>query len=670
MSRAGRWAAPVLTGFCVVCAVIAVVLKVWNGGIDIGRALPNLTRGAWAIDVLGALAWCIPGWLITRRRPDLPFGWLAFVAAAGHGLSAVGLQVAVASTLGDHDLPGAGWGLWLSSWGPAAELPVLAVIYVLFADGRRAEGWLGRLAPLAPVVVGIGVVLSALASVRSTYGVTTGPFANVRNPLTGAGMSGLPPGVPFIAVGMIAASVVVLLRWHRAEYPEKGVLFGLACLAGLAPFVAATVILLPARYGFAVGEIETFLELAVITAAVLRHQLFGIEVTLRRFAVYGTLVMALALAHGAVAAIVTSFTSRNTAATIAAIVVALAGLPARDQLNRVVTRLLYGSRDEPITVLAAVSRSSAAALDPVDLLQQVTANIASTMRLPYVAIEVADGATHLIAATGTSVRAERDDFPLLHQDRRVGTLRTLPRSGEPAMSTRDNALLSQVADQAAVAVAAMLMGLEVQRSRERIVTAVEDERRRLRRDLHDGLGPSLTASTFRLDTARVLLSNDPASADELIAAVRADVAEALNDIRRLVYELRPPAIDELGLVGSLRRQLDVPTPRGLTVTLRAPELLPALSAAVEVAAYRIITEAVTNVRRHSDAHHCTIRICGDTELGVEVVDDGHSDGPWPAGFGLRAMAERAAEVGGWFTAGPTEAGGRVAVGLPLAGHWA
>jgi signal transduction histidine kinase len=577
------------------------------------------------------------------------------------------LQAAVAFTLGGHDLPGAGWGLWLTSWGPAAELPVLAVIYVLFPDGRRAEGRLGRLSPLAPVVVGIGFVLSALASVRSTYGVKAGPFANVRNPLTGAGVSGLPPAVPFIAVGMIAASVVVLLRWHRAEAPEKGVLFGLAFLAALAPFVAAAVILLPAKYGFEVGEIETFLEIAVITATVLRHQLFGIEVTLRRFAVYGTLVMALALAHGALAAIVTSFTSRNTAATIAAIVVALAGLPARDQLNRVVTRLLYGSRDEPIKVLAAVSRSSAAALDPVDLLQQVTANIASTMRLPYVAIEVADGATNLAAATGTSVRADRDDFPLLHQDRRVGILRTQPRSGEPAMSTRDNALLSQVADQAAVAVAAMLMGLDVQRSRERLITAVEDERRRLRRDLHDGLGPSLTASTLRLDTARVLLSNDPAAADELIAAVRADVAEALNDIRRLVYDLRPPAIDDLGLVGSLRRQLDVPTQRGLTVMLHAPEVLPPLSAAVEVAAYRIIAEAVTNVRRHSDAHHCTVRICGDAELGVEVVDDGHSDGPWSAGVGLTAMAERAAEVGGWFTAGPTEAGGRVAVGLPLAG---
>jgi two-component system, NarL family, sensor kinase len=205
------------------------------------------------------------------------------------------------------------------------------------------------------------------------------------------------------------------------------------------------------------------------------------------------------------------------------------------------------------------------------------------------------------------------------------------------------------------------------RSRERLVVAVEDERRRLRRDLHDGLGPTLTASAFRLDTARALLTSRAEEADELISAVRADVATALDDIRRLVYDLRPPALDDLGLVGALSRQLDVPTPNGLRVSIDAPGVLPPMSAAVEVAAYRIVIEAVTNVRRHSTAETCHIIIRADDHLLIAVSDDGASVETWTAGVGLSAMAERTAEVGGSITAGPTPQGGRVEVSLPLSG---
>ena len=211
------------------------------------------------------------------------------------------------------------------------------------------------------------------------------------------------------------------------------------------------------------------------------------------------------------------------------------------------------------------------------------------------------------------------------------------------------------------------MSIDVQRSRERLVVAVEDERRRLRRDLHDGLGPTLTASAFRLDTARALLTSRAEEADELISAVRVDVATALNDIRRLVYDLRPPALDDLGLVGALRRQLDVPSPTGLRVNIDAPEAMPPMSAAVEVAAYRIVIEAVTNVRRHSTAGSCQVVIRTDDHLRIEVCDDGPSVETWTAGVGLSAMAERTAEVGGSIAAGPTPHGGRVEVSLPLTG---
>ncbi len=668
MSRASARSAAVLAGVAGTIATAAAGLRIWNEGLNVRGALPDVTGGAWAIDVLGAIAWCLPGVLIARRRPDLVFGWLALVAALGHGLAALGLQVAVARQLGDHDLPGVAWGLWCASWGPAVELPVLAVIYVLFPDGRRMVGRLGRLSLLAPIIVAAGLLLEMLAPFSDSFGITDGgPFAGVHNPLTGDRSTQLPPGVPLIAVGMILASAAVLWRWHRASGDARTELHGLAFLAALAPLVVVAVVALPARYGFAVGEIETFLEIAVITAVVLRYQLFGIEVALRRFAVYTTLIFAVAIGHAAIAAVATSFASDDTAATIATIVVALGVLPARDLLNRAVNRLLYGSRDDPIAVLAAVSRTSTSADEGADLLRQLALNVATMLRLPFVAIQVVGDEPALVAEAGERNGQAVREFALVHRGEPLGVLLTQPRHGETDLPTRDASLLEQIATQASIAVAATLMSIDVQRSRERLVVAVEDERRRLRRDLHDGLGPNLTAATFRLDTARALLASRIEEADELIGAVRADVAAALNDIRRLVYDLRPPALDDLGLIGALRRQLDVPSHNGLQVTIDASDTMPLMSAAVEVAAYRIVIEAVTNVRRHSGASSCRVSIRGDDQLRIEVCDDGPVADTWTAGVGLTAMSERATEVGGTFTAGPTPYGGRVEAALPLAG---
>ena len=413
-----------------------------------------------------------------------------------------------------------------------------------------------------------------LAPFSDSFGIKGGPFTAVDNPITGNGLARLPAGVPLIAAGMLVASATVLWRWHQASGTTRGELHGLAFLAAVSPFVVVAVLALPARFGFAVGEIETFLEIAVITAVVLRHQLFGIEVTLRRFAVYTTLIFAVALGHAAIAAIATSLTSDDTAATIATIVVALGVLPARDLLNRAVNELLYGSRDDPTAVLAAVSRTSTSTGDGAELLRQLALNVATMMRLPFVAIKVLGHESALVAEVGVRSGHAVREFQLVHRGEPVGVLQAQPRRGENVLSTRDEALLEQVAAQASIAVATTLMSIDVQRSRERLVVAVEDERRRLRRDLHDGLGPSLTASTFRLDTARALIRSRVDEADKLIGAVRADVAAALNDIRRLVYGLRPPALDDLGLIGALTRQLDVPSSTGLWSASTRPTRCP------------------------------------------------------------------------------------------------
>jgi signal transduction histidine kinase len=199
------------------------------------------------------------------------------------------------------------------------------------------------------------------------------------------------------------------------------------------------------------------------------------------------------------------------------------------------------------------------------------------------------------------------------------------------------------------------------RSRERIVAAREDERRRLRRDLHDGLGPSLAAVGLRLDAARDSLRTDPDGAEAEIVAARAGVRDVIAEIRRMSRELRPPALDSLGLVGALRQQaeaLAASAEAGTRIEVETEATLPALPAAVEVAAYRIAVEAMMNVVRHASATVCRIRMSmGADELAIEVVDDGVGIGASGSGVGLGSMRERAAEVGGDVTIVDGDGGG-------------
>jgi signal transduction histidine kinase len=195
--------------------------------------------------------------------------------------------------------------------------------------------------------------------------------------------------------------------------------------------------------------------------------------------------------------------------------------------------------------------------------------------------------------------------------------------------------------------------------------ARDAERRRLRRDLHDGLGPALAGMAFRIDATARLLPIEPGRAADQLATMRADLRGAIGDVRRLVDGLRPAALDELGLVNALRAQAS--RTGDVIVEVDAPPSLPALPAAVEVAAYRIITEAMTNVARHAAARTCTVRLSADTALRIEIADDGRGlpEHPRP-GVGLTSMRERAAELGGaCSTESRPGAGTLISIRLPL-----
>jgi signal transduction histidine kinase len=349
---------------------------------------------------------------------------------------------------------------------------------------------------------------------------------------------------------------------------------------------------------------------------------------------------------------------------------------------------MYGERDEPYAVLSRLGQRLEATLAPESVLPTIVETVAHALKLPYVAIRVhseqssvisdqssviSDQSSVVSASWKKSDQLPTDNcslitIPLVYQTETIGQLILAPRAPGESFSPADRRLLEDIAHQAGVAVHAVRLTADLQRSREQLVTAREEERRRIRRDLHDGLGPALASLTLKLDAARNLLTREPSAADALLAELKAQTQSALADIRRLVYDLRPPALDELGLVSAVREHVQqYENVNGLGVAVEGPAHLPLLPAAVEVAAYRIAVEALTNVARHARARSCVIRFALDDALRVEIRDDGIGFTPQArVGVGLTSMRERAAELGGTCVVERAPEGGtRVVARLPV-----
>jgi signal transduction histidine kinase len=332
---------------------------------------------------------------------------------------------------------------------------------------------------------------------------------------------------------------------------------------------------------------------------------------------------------------------------------------------------MYGERDDPYHALSRLGNRLESTFAPGEVLSTIVETVAQALKLPYVAIALGVAGEYEIATEFGQPVKNPLILPLTYQSEAIGQLICGPRSpGEP-FNAAERQLLEDMAHQAGVAVHAVRLSADLQRSRERLVTAREEERRRLRRDLHDGLGPELASLILKLQAARNMIDRDPNAADTLLGELKTQVQEAIADIRRLVYNLRPPALDELGLIPAVRETAASHNMAGgLRVEVEGPDAMPPLSAAVEVAAYRIAQEALHNVTRHARADSCIVRFTLKDALELEVLDNGI--GPpdsLRAGVGLTSMRERASELGGSFEFEPiVEGGARVYVRLPLAGE--
>ena len=603
-----------------------------------------------------AFAGC--GSILARHRPRNPIGWLFL--AGGLCQTTAAMMAPLGIVLGQVGAPVPLQRLSLTvfawSWPWAIGLCIpLAVL--LFPDGRPpTPRW-------RPVIIAV-IVTAPLFSFEMGSGGETAPGLPAPY-LTLPFYEALQPlwrvtelrGLVAVALGLVA----LVVRYRRGtEVARRQLLWlMLAVLISLAAtipwgLVAGT----PVVVLFTIALIPV-----AVTVAIIRHQLLDIRLVVSRALSWVLLSLAVLVAYVALVAlldrVVAAQVGRSAAVTVILVLVAAPVLP---RLQRLVDRAMYGDRGNPASVVSEVG--SRLAIADTDL-GQVLGGVRTALRLPYAALERDEA---VLASDGE--RPERcDRWPLTYDGRAVGALVLGLRPGERALSSADRKALQVLAAPMAVALQATVMSAELQSSRERIVAAQAEERRRLRRELHDGLGPTLTGIAFTADAAANLIQTDPAQSNELLTALRRDSRAALADVRRIVDDLRPPALDELGLVGALRQRAEQLAWRAdggaVRVRLDVPPSVPALPAAVEVATYRIATEALTNIARHSRATSALIRLeCGD-RLEVSVTDDGSADGTWTPGVGLTAMRDRAAELGGSFSAGPSPSGGRVSAWFPL-----
>ncbi|MFD9905714.1 sensor histidine kinase [Streptomyces sp. NPDC059063] len=609
-------------------------------------------------DTVLATVFAACGVPLAWRRPRNPIGWLLLSGGAAHattvlalGLLALGLRDGWSETTLRIlvTLALAGWPLGLRLFVPLALL--------LFPTGRLPGP---RWRPVAWGTAAVGV-LFWLWCVTTPH-----PYA-LGGPVGYLHVLSWPPLEPhrtqtdlagiFVPMLVDLAALMVRYRWGDERLRRQMLWLMLAVLCAVPWW----------PLGMSAKALQVFIvaQPVAIAVAILRPQLLDIQWVVSRALLYLLLSLGVLGVYTGVV-LVLDDVLRDTfhlgGAALVAVGVAIAFHPVRSRLQRVIDRLLYGDRGDPVRALDRLGArlSAEAGLDGLLLA------VRDALRLPYAAFRLEGRA---VAVSGTEPPG-CVVVPLPAPGTREAELVVGTRRGQARLDAEDLRTLKALVVPLGVAVRATVLSEELTASRERLVLAREEERRRLRRDLHDGLGPTLTGLAFTADAARNLVRAEPGTAERLLDQLRGHASGSIDEIRRLVEGLRPPALDELGLVVALTRQAERLSHRvggaPLAITVDAPGRLPQLPAAVEVAAYRIATEALTNAARHSRADHALVRIRIDDALRIEVTDNGGPSAlPWQPGVGLATMAERAAELAGWCHSRPGPDGGEVSAVLPL-----
>lgn len=606
----------------------------------------------------------VVGALVTLTVPGNRVGWLLLAAAAAMG---IGLAFSEAGVHGivtaPGSVPGAGY---LAALGPGLQaggmLIAVVGVPVVFPDGHLPGPrwrWLAWTAGAAVTCLFLGNVVSPHAQ-RSQ-------LAHWRSPLGGSAPLASflsAAGVLFAVVAAAGAIAGLVTRWRRGGPLVRQQLLFLALAA--CPPVLVFLIVLPTNGvpGWLFGLVLLPLPVA-IAVATLAHGLYDLRRAAQRTLLWLSMSGIVAGTFTVIVVVAAALVPDHHAwwpSALAAALAALLLIPLHEKLQRAVTRVVYGRWHEPYEVLAGLGERLEAAADIDRLLIAAVAELTTGLDLRDVGVSGPDGA---IVAGGSVTGPAVLSVPLQAFGMTVGRLTY--RAPGRQLSAAEQRLVRDLARQLGGALHARLLREDLQRARERLVLAREEERRRLRRDLHDGIGPALAGLTLKTETARALLPPGTDEVSRQLHALSEEIRRTVVDVRRLVEGLRPPALDELGLAGACVQAVERLTAGvGLAVSVNARDDLPALPAAVEVAAYRIVVEAVTNTVRHARARHCQVSLDhAGSALALTVTDDGAGlRTPASHGHGLAIMRERAEELGGSVTVTGAAPGVTVEAWLP------
>ncbi|WP_406340238.1 histidine kinase [Streptomyces sp. NBC_00648] len=629
------------------------------------RGEPRAEWHPWLVAVMepGLLVvYAYPGFVVAQRRPQSRIGWLLLVSGFGGVLDALGDAYAKYASV--QDLPAGVLSAWVSNWAFALNLFPLYFLLLCFPDGALPSGRWRSVA----WYVGVGGALVSLTAALAPGPIDRSEFPEVRNPLGVRPLGFLARheavlSLPLVAGSFVLCALSLLARYRRSAAASRQQ-FKWVAFAALASLVmlAGAVLLQDPWISVAIDLILVTFSVS-IAIAIVRHNLFDVDRLLSRSLLYLGLTAGVAgLYIGAVSlfALMSQRFITAKAPLLATGVVAVVLQPLRVLLQRVVSRLVYGLRDDPYAVLAGLDRRLETVLAPRKLLPEAVATIAKTLRLPYVAVEVKGAAAY--GAAGGYLAVYGGERPvalrlaLVHQGEKIGTLAIAARPAEDRFSSADLRLLADVARHLAQAAAGVRLSLALLYEQERAVAARAEERRHLARVLHESVSPVLSHAASAVETACAAVHTDPSRADDLVTGALVHLRQGADDLRRIALGLRSP-VDQLGLREAVLAYLDrVP----VTVHTDVPDLLPSLSAAVEEAAYRILTEAVTDLLRHARAARCWVRLeLSGEHLTLTVAADGQgAPGATRPGEGLASIRECATVIGGMCESGARSGGGR------------
>jgi signal transduction histidine kinase len=630
----------------------------------------------------------IVGYLMATRRPDNSLSWIMLGIGVAMGLGGfLGSYggYAVHGGVGGRTLGLIAVSLNSPMWVPVVGLPVTFLL-LLFPDGHLPSPrwrWFARILAVSLVIVYLDIALTP-----GRFGDEVEAFANYRNPL---GVEALRPvlqvaivTLAMLPIGVIGSLVALVRRFRRSSGIERLQLRWLVTAATIAAVLYTVALLIGFAGSWASSEQPGWMTVLQNTAvfsfglipiaigvSVLRYHLFDIDVVINRALLFGTLAVFIGVVYVAVVvgvgAVVGSRADPLLSAAAAAIV-ALAFQPARSRAQRFADRLVYGERAAPYEVLSEFSERLGNAYASDELLPRMTRALAGGTGAVRADAWIRIGDELVPEATWPHdaeplppIAAAEDDAgdvsasgmrePIRHQGELLGALSIVKRPGESLTPTEEK-LVRDLAGQAGllmrnVALTEQLMDHieQLRASRQRLVNAQDEERRKLERNLHDGAQQQLVALSVKLRLAEVLVDRDPEKTKSMLADLQTETGQAIDDLRDLARGIYPPLLADKGLVAALEAQAR----KGSIATEVQAENIARYPQQVEAAVYFCALEALNNVAKYAGASRVEVRIAqANGDLTFEVSDDGAGFDPDRTnyGTGLRGMADRVDSIGG------------------------